>query len=496
MTRKTMILFVVLTLAAFSAFAVENTVQSPLSAESAEYTFLSQLGIDMDSATIPENSVLLAVGNADYPVTPGDRYTLNYYDGKTLSTLNLQADIDCRVSIPSFGIVEAKDMSFMEFKRHVEEMVSNYYPYSSPQLSLTSCGVFSVRVSGEVKFSQYVTCWGLSRLSDLAVFADDYASTRVVNVLYGDGTTKSYDLLNALRNGSVEDNPLLEPGCEVVFTEATSIVNVSGAVRRAGVYQPLEGESLHDIVSSYCGGFLASADLESITVTRYEGGSYTARCMNEEDSRSYSLLDGDVVSVAYNSQSLPYVTITGAISVDEETSALAAANKLMYRFVPGETALQLIRAISSRLVSTSDLSSVYVLRDGQRLAVDASSALSSNEKGDLVLQQGDTVVIPFSQLTVTVAGAANNPGTFAYVPDRSAEYYINLAKGYATNATQNYKILDKNGKKVSGNIVPADSTIVVEKSNLTANIALVASVLSIVSTVLTIIINGHAIATF
>ena len=52
------------------------------------------------------------------------------------------------------------------------------------------------------------------------------------------------------------------------------------------------------------------------------------------------------------------------------------------------------------------------------------------------------------------------------------------------------------GKKINTDVVPADSTIIVNRNNLTANLAIVASVLSIVSAVLTIIINGHTIATF
>ncbi len=494
--RKTTILLVVLALlVAQSAFAVGNTVQSPLSAENAEYTYASQLGIEAASMEIPEESVLLAVGSADYPVTPGDKYMLSYYDGKTLSTLNLQADTECFVSIPSFGTVEAAGMSFMEFKKHVEDMVSTYYPYSSPQLTLVSCGLFNVRVSGAVKYSQYVTAWGLSRLSDLAPYANDYASTRAVKVIYSNGTEKTYDLLKALRSGSLTDNPLLTPGCEVIFTEAESIVSISGAVKRPGVYQPLAGESLNDMVTKYCGGFLVSADKGSISVTRYSDGEFVAQSMDEAEAKAYVPSDGDSIAVAYNTQSLPYITITGAITQsDDLENALASANKVTYRFVPGETALQLVRNISYMLTSTSDTAAMYILRNGEKIPVDASSALSSNDKGDVVLQQGDTVVIPFSQLTVTVLGAVVSPGTFSYVPDRSAEYYINLAKGFNSDATQRYKVLDRNGNKVKDDVVPADSTIVVDKSNLTTNIALVASVLSIVSTVLTIVINTHVIA--
>ena len=192
---------------------------------------------------------------------------------------------------------------------------------------------------------------------------------------------------------------------------------------------------------------------------------------------------------------MPYLTITGAIASDS-TSTLTAASRMNYNFMPGETALQMVRNISSRLLATSDISSIYILRGSSKIYVDASAALTSAENGDTFLEQGDIVVIPFSQLTVTVTGAVRNPGTFTYVPDRTTDYYVNLAGGFADTATEGVKILDKDGNKVRGDVVPADSTIVANKSNLATNITLVASILSIVSTVLTIVINAHTIVTW
>lgn len=494
MKAKSCILAVILLVFAASvAFADGMFVQSPLYPAEVTYTFSSQLGIQDSSTTVPESAVLQAIGTPDYPVTPGDGFTLIYSDGKNPVTLQLQADSNCRVMIQSIGVVDAAGLTYSEFKGQVEEIISKYYTYSSPQLVMKGCGVFSVRISGEVAYSQYVTAWGLSRLSDLAAYATPYASTRCVTVIYRDGSEKDYDLYAALRQDSVEDNPLLTPGCEVRFNRASSIVTISGAVRTPGVYQPLEGENLAQMISSYGNGLLNSADGRSISVSNYTNGFYTAKQISLEEAGSYIPADGDVISIASGTQSMPFLTITGAIAADS-ASTLTAASRMNYNFLPGETALQMVRNISSRLLATSDISSIYILRGPSKIYVDASSALTTAENGDTYLEQGDIVVIPFSQLTVTVTGAVRNPGTFTYVPDRNTDYYINLAGGFTDTATQGVKILNKDGNRVKGNVVPADSTIVAAKSNLTSSITLVASVISIVSTVLTIVINAHTIA--
>ena len=471
-------------------FADGLFVQSPLYPSDVDYSYSTQLGLTSTALEIPSNPVLLALGDVTYPVTPGDTFKLVYSDSKNYITLSLQADSLCTVAIPSIGAIDAKGLTFTEFKAKVEALVSTYYPYSSPQLTLEGCGLFSVKVSGEVLYATHVTAWGLSRLSDLAYLADDYASTREVQITYSDGTTKTYDLYMAVKKGSSEQNPLLEPGCEVKFLKAEKTVSISGAVKKEGVYQPLEGENLGDLVENYCDGLFNYADTSSITVTNYVDGTYSAVTLTDS-WKEYEVKDGDVISVGSSSQAMPYVTITGAISAKADGSiSTSAASKVLYSFVPGETAQQLIRNISDLLLASSDTDGIYIIRGDEKISVDGQEALTSDGKGEIELQQGDTIVIPFSQLFVTVNGAVNNPGNYAYVPDRTIEYYINLAGGYSSNARtdKQVNVFDKDGKQLKKvEYVDAQSTITVVKSTFQTDITLTVSILSIVTSVLTII---------
>ncbi len=495
--RLCVLIIVSLIFGGLQLFADGLFVQSPLYPNDVDYSYSSQLGLSSTTLTIPENPVLLALGDTSYPVTPGDTFKLVYSDGKSYITLSLQADSLCKVAIPSIGNIEAQGLTFTEFKTKVEELVSTYYPYSSPQLTLVGCGLFSVRVSGEVFYTTQVTAWGLSRLSDLAFLADDYASTREVQVTYSDGTSKTYDLYRAIKKGASEENPLLQPGCEVKFLTAATTVSITGAVKKAGVYQTLENETLGALVENYCDGLLNNADSTTITVSNYVDGQYTAKTL-PEDWKSYVLSDKDAISVGTSTQAMPYVTITGAISAKGDGSiSTSTANKVMYSFVPGETAQQLIRNISGMLLASSDTDSIYIIRDGQRISVSGEEALTTDTKGDEVLQQGDTIVIPFSQLYVTVNGAVNNPGTYAYVPDRSVEYYITLAGGYSSNARVDKKtnVFDQDGDiQKAVKTVEAGSTITVVRSTFQNDLALTTSVLALVTSVLTIIASVQNLA--
>ncbi len=463
------------------AFADGLFMQSPSLSQTDGYSYGSQLGISEISTAIPVDSALRAIGDSEYPVTPGDTFSLTYSDGKNQLTLILQADNDCRVAIPAVDVIDASGKTFKEFKADVEETISRYYTYSSPQLTLTKCGVFSVRITGEVGYSQNVTVWGLSRLSDLAPYVSEYASTREVEITFRDGSRKTYDLFNGLRNGSEEDNPLLSPGCTVRFLKAATIVNLTGAVRRTGVYQLLEGETLYELVNNYGGGLLNSADSQSIMVSNYVDGSYVAKILTLGESKAYIPANGDVVNVVYSAQKKAYVSITGAIVAPDNENSLSMANSIDYSFIEGETAEHLLSGISSLILSTGDVSSAYILRDGKKLAV-------SN-----VLKVGDNIIIPFARQTVTVSGYVKNPGTFAYVPNMTSDYYIALAGGFSSSSNSRVKVTDASGRKVSADNVPSGATVYAKNNNLTTGIALTASVVSLVSSILLMITYGHTV---
>ncbi len=449
--------------------------------QTVDYSYSTQLGLFETSTVIPMDSVLRAIGDSEYPVTPGDTFSLTYSDGKTLVTLVLQADNDCRVAIPAIEVIDAYGMTFKEFKGKVEDTISKYYTYSSPQLTLTSCGVFSVRVTGEVIYSQNVTVWGLSRLSDLAPYVSSYASTREVEVTFRDGSSKTYDLFDALRNGSEEDNPLLAPGCVVRFVKADSIVSLDGAVKRAGVYQTLKGETLYDLIQNYGGGLLNSADAQSIMVSNYVDGSYAARYMTLSEAKSYIPVNGDIVNAVYSAEKKAHVSITGAINAPENGNSLSMANSIDYIFTEGETAEHLLSSIAPMIRSTGDVASAYILRDGKRIAL-------SN-----TLKAGDNIIIPFSRQTVTVTGYVNNPGTFAYVPDMTSDYYIALAGGFSATSSGRVKVTNASGSKVSADNVPSGATVYAKNNNLATGLALSATIVSLVSSVLLMITYGHTV---
>jgi protein involved in polysaccharide export with SLBB domain len=56
---------------------------------------------------------------------------------------------------------------------------------------------------------------------------------------------------------------------------------------------------------------------------------------------------------------------------------------------------------------------------------------------DLVLREGDRLIVPTFTSTVKINGEVMYPNTVSYLPGKSVKYYINQAGGYSSKAKKN-----------------------------------------------------------
>ncbi|MGH4037119.1 MAG: SLBB domain-containing protein [Sphaerochaeta sp.] len=454
-------------------------------------SFNEQLGIvdsiaDIDIST----QVIRAMSNSEYPVTPGDIFSLSYKASNELITFNVQVDGNYNLDIPGFDAINVKGFNFFQLKTAVVDLIEQYYPFSTARLYLTSTGNFTVTVKGEVESTTEIPCWGLSRLSDVTGIATKYASSRAIKIVSKDGISHTYDLYAALKEGDLTQNPLLKSGDVVIIPKASRIVTISGEVYRPGTYQLLNGENLNDLIVDYAGGLLTSADKSKLTVSRYnnETGIYDQKKVQFDSDTE--ILNQDVVMVESVRKIYDSITVEGAISsaanTNTNTTATilgAASGKLLYYFVPGEKLSLAVESISSRFTSSSDLKNSYIKRDGKRIDVDLLKLLSGDLSQDMSIMASDELVIPFDQKFVNVQGAVTKASSYAYTPDKTVNYYISLAGGETQYATGTIKLYDKNGNKLDNDsIVPSESTIVVVKSNFTTNLATTATIVGLIYT--------------
>jgi protein involved in polysaccharide export with SLBB domain len=187
--------------------------------------------------------------------------------------------------------------------------------------------------------------------------------------------------------------------------------------------------------------FAPNADRAHIEVRRIIDGAYrlfvvdyTAIASGAEPE--FRLENADKVFVPSLEWRLEEIIVVGeffgngayAASAVEAPPALSADKRLKVRLAPGSTLEQLLIAIGG-LSSHANGKAAYVLRreadrTEKRIPTDIDAlAFQSDEKQNIVLQHGDTVVIPRLEEFVKVIGVWANPGAFPYVEGwRVADY--------------------------------------------------------------------------
>jgi protein involved in polysaccharide export with SLBB domain len=424
------------------------------------------------SRLVMEQRVQMAIASPDYLVTAGDVYTLAYGTGSGAVTYGITVDSSYRIRVANLGVVDARGKTWLQLKGQVEGIVANNYPLSGVQFVLSRPASFRVYVRGEVAGALERSVWALERVSsvlDSGLTAQ--ASIRDVTVTSANGTVKSCDLFLAGRLGDLSRDPYLRPGDVITFNRIGRVVTIGGAVERPGQYQLLEGEQLRELVETYGSGFTPLADRTRMELVRYvnsrsiSGDKYF---LEERDiGGNYELQNFDVVTVPEISQLRPVMFVEGAIgSVDSDSPTVSTRLSVSYN--RGESYSSLVRNNRGWFSAVSDTKNAYIIRGNEQIPINLNPILyDADYRSEEEIEENDTLIIPFRQYFVTVAGAVTEPGRYPYIPDRSWDYYIALAGGFipGRNAREAVVITDINGKQLKKGDVITPETIITAQTN-------------------------------
>jgi protein involved in polysaccharide export with SLBB domain len=232
----------------------------------------------------------------------------------------------------------------------------------------------------------------------------------------------------------------------VPIAEQTKLVRLDGEFVHAGVYSTQPGETLRQLVDR-AGGFTPNAYLygsqftrESTRAVQQAGIDQYLQTLNLQIQRSNLALQG---SAAASAQSIASSAATQSSARDllAQLKAIRATGRIVLQFKPDSTGLDMIP--------------------------------------DILLENGDSFVVPSVPNSVNVIGAVYDQNSFLYSPGRRVGTYLVLAGGPNADADRKHEfIIRADGEIVSrstksspwGNefndlrIYPGDTIVVPEKS--------------------------------
>jgi protein involved in polysaccharide export with SLBB domain len=247
-------------------------------------------------------------------------------------------------------------------------------------------------------------------------------------------------------------------------------VAVSGAVRKPGQYPFREGMTMRDVVL-LAGGLQESAFLGEAEVARLpesrEGGR-TAQTVRVPLDSSYLFERGPdgryVGPPGLPAPSGPAPEV--ALRPYDNVLVLQQPNWELQRTVvlAGEVQFPGRYSLRNRNERLSDIIEraggltreaypagvVFVRNEGRlgRIGIDLPLVMrNARHRDNLILQDGDSIIIPQYNAVVNVKGAVNSPVAVSYVPGRSLDFYLAAAGGPSRKAdTRRAYVTQPNGK--------------------------------------------------
>lgn len=347
--------------------------------------------------------------------------------------------------------------------------------------------------------------------------------------------------LKAILNGSAPDVALQEN--DILFVSSIhdlqdlGIITVNGEVARPGTFVFAENMSIEDAIIQ-AGGLLESASTAKVDVSRRIKDPMSNEAIDTL-ARAYTftikdgfVLDGseEFVLQPYDQiyvRKSPIYNVQGHVTVDGEVlypGQYALAQKDMrlsdviaqsggitrWAYIKGaklerqmteeekarqEATLEFMENSKDSIdVKKLDLETVYTV------GIDLEAALAKpGSDFDVVLRDGDKLIVPELLNTVKISGTVMYPNTVAYNPSMTVKDYITMAGGYGFKAKRSRAyIIYMNGtvakaKKINTSVVQPGCEIVVpgkrENDNSLQSFLSIASTTSSIATMLATVYN-------
>lgn len=340
---------------------------------------------------------------------------------------------------------------------------------------------------------------------------DAFPSRAVMHRRKADRTleVKSLDLSALLEHTSPDmalrnEDVLFVPGREDLLNKQK--LTISGEVLYPGEYVFAENTTLEDLILQ-AGGLTDAASLVKVDVSRrLRDRSATESSDSVAKAYSFSLKDGFVVDGAPGFILEPYdevfvrkspgyveqehVTVEGEVNfpgiyvitkkkyrLSDLLTAVGGFNKGAYpngarlvRQLSAEERMKIQTLKKAALSGDSIDMKKMEISDTRFVGINLDKALEhiGNDEWDIVLQNGDRLIVPQFNNTVSVNGEVLYPNTIAYKEGAKLNHYINQAGGYSGRAKKSRVfVVNMNGTvalvKSSKDIQPGCEIVVPSK---------------------------------
>ena len=418
---------------------------------------------------------------AEYLVGPGDGLRISVV-GEAPAAFDVKITPEATVILPNVGVESVRGLTLAQVRDSLTKVLRGLYPRSTVAVSLVDVRRFRVTVSGAVNDPGLHVVTANTRVSEVLEQAvmSERSSSRAIR-LERSGVTQLVDLVAFARLGRREANPYMAEGDVITVPERDprwQTVEVTGAVNGPGVFEFVAGEKISDLLDlAY--GLTPDADTNALELWRFAPGQNAATRFAWPAGSDFSdwcetpLLPDDRLIVrgidSYRRKLAvhlvgevkkpgTYIFPRTGISLHEvidsaggftDEADLEHASILRSRTPDWLTEYE--KRISQlpvdlRSQSETDWISASALSAPGRVATDFVSLFQRGAREyDVLLSDGDRVIVPRRVLYVNVLGRVVQPGLVPYERGGDMAHYLERVGGYAWRADRGGTFLIKAG---------------------------------------------------
>lgn len=376
----------------------------------------------------------------DYQLGPDDEILIDIY-GYSEASYQLTVSPDGNINIPMVGVVPVSGATIEQATSRIRTRLTRIYPginngSTSVAISLGNIRSIRVTLTGELKRPGTYTLPSVATVFN-ALYASggptNSGSFRTIQIIRGTDVVGTLDVYDFLLYGTLKNNIRLQDQDVIRVPTYRSRVEVSGEVKRPGIFEMKGGEeNLNDLLR-FAGDFTENAYRARVKVLKNTATEREIQDVTADKFETYTPQSGDQYFVDRILERFTNrVQIGGAV----------------YR--PGPFELEQGLSLSGLIRKAEGvredafLNRGYITRRKPDLTTEVISFnvsdILSGRANDIILRRDDEISISSifdlrEEYKLSIDGEVRRPGTFKYAENTSLEELIIQAGGFTESAT-------------------------------------------------------------
>ncbi len=371
----------------------------------------------------------------NYVLGPGDQVIVDIY-GASQNTIVHTISPEGTITVSGYGPIYLSGLSVAAAQSKLHQTIGSRYQSSNLKMTVGNTRTIQVNIMGEVKAP------GTYHLSAFAnVFyalyraggTSDLGTLRNIKVYRNGRLVTVVDLYDYILNGRLAGNIRLQDNDVIQVEPYQALVGITGNIKRPMFYEMRQNESVATIIK-YAGGFTGDAHKKSVRLVRQAGERYSVFNVGEFDMGTFSLMDGDAVSV------------DGMINRFENMVEIKGAVFRPGQFELGKSITSVRSLIEAAEGVTEDAFTSHAVlhrlkadRTLEVVPVDVKGIMEGTV-ADIPLQNEDVLFIMTQEdlrqeRTLSITGEVMSPGSYQYADNTTIEDLIVMAGGLRDQAS-------------------------------------------------------------